>query len=165
MIFILFCLTSLTSSSHHRRYFGGMKKEKERRKGGKSSVAWQRVTKGMQKSPKQCQMHKFVQAGLVLLSNVQIVRFNTSVILFICFAYIFEKITFSWAEAYILWHLYKGQPKAAVISVLSWLEFWCYNLHNGQGKRAGGRERKGQGLSICVKEDSRSIQKHSPNKK
>lgn len=91
MILISFCLTSLTSSSHRRRYFGRMKKEKERKKGGKSSVVWQRVTKGMQQSPKQCEVHRFVQAGLALPPNVQIVTFHTSVTLFICFAFISEK--------------------------------------------------------------------------
>lgn len=54
-------------------------------------MVWQRVTKGMQQSPKQCEVHRFVQAGPALSPNIQIVTFHTSVTLFICFAYIFEK--------------------------------------------------------------------------
>lgn len=57
------------------------------------------------------------------------------------FAYSFAKISFSWAQVNIQWHLCKGQPKAAVISVPSCMEFWCYNLQNEQGKSAGRKER------------------------
>lgn len=114
-------------------------------------MVWQRATKGMQQTPKQCEVHRFVQAGLVLPPNVQIVNISHLNHAFYLLCLYFSKIPFSWAEAYIQWHLYKGQPKAAVISALSWLEFWCHNFHDDQGKRAGGRERKEQGPSVCVK--------------